>query len=180
MKISPYTHTRTKRRVWVLDFGLVAQPDGSKKRVRQFYKTRDLETRAYNDAKAKRALRGDLAFSGMSEGERARLCEARDKLAERGFTIEQAVTFFLSHQKPLAAPVLLPVLLKDCLEEKERGGCRDRYRAQLKSSCKAFIRGREHLHAHEVTRDEVEKWIQGNQWAPKTQRVYLGDLRTLF
>jgi integrase len=51
---------------------------------------------------------------------------------------------------------------------------------QLKSSCMSFIASRTEQPAHTVSRDEVKAWILGNGLAPKTQRTYLTDLRTLY
>jgi len=164
---------------WQVDFGLMQQPDGTRRRVQKSFATQDEAKTAMAAAKTKRQAHGDSAF-GLTEDERIRFVAARDQLAAVGGTIEQAVAAFLRTAKALRDPMKLGLALKRCIAEKTAAGLRERSLAQLKNSCLSFVRGREDRLAHTVTRAEVQAWISGNKWAAKTQRTYLGDLRTFF
>ena len=137
-------------------------------------------------AEAERAARarklhthGHAAFE-LSEEERIRFAAARDRLAKAGASIEQAVDHYLATKPTLRPTVTLKQLLVCCLAEKELLGLREHSLRQLKCSCGNFVSGREERDPSDITRDEVKGWVLGNGWAPKTQRGYLGDLRTLF
>lgn len=159
---------------WQLDLGMI---DG--RRFQTYFDTKERALGALAEAKAKRRANGESALT-LSEDERIRFCAARDKLAGVGATIEEAVTAFMRSVPARREPLALSDLLARCVAEKRNLGNSKRYLQQFRCSCLSFIRGREHIHAHEVTREEVRGWILGNGWSPKTQRVYLGDLRTLF
>ncbi len=158
---------------------MVSQPDGSKKRIQVFHKTQDAARRALAKEKEKREKHGAAVY-WLTDSDRMRFCEARDKLASVGATISDAVAHFLGTHKPPLNSIALPALFERLIEEKRRLGAAPRYLATLKVSCMSFIRGRKEVLASEVTREHVQEWVHGQGWAPKTQRVYLGDLRTMF
>lgn len=158
----------------MVDLGLI---EG--KRVQKFFKTRTEAETFLDEQKDKLKQHGHSSI-GLSEAERILFQSARDRLAKAGATITEATDFFLRHRRPLKASLTLVKLLEKALLEKELSGARARYLTQFKSSCKSFITGRGEQLAATVTRDEVKTWIGGNAFAAKTQRTYLGDLRTLF
>jgi integrase len=71
-------------------------------------------------------------------------------------------------------------LVNQFLIAKARAGRSDRYLRALRNSLSKFIAGRAHKAAHDVTVIEMEQWMQRPEWAPRTQRGYLADVRTLF
>jgi integrase len=71
-------------------------------------------------------------------------------------------------------------LVNEFLLAKARAGRSDRYLRQLRVSLKNFAAGRSRIPIGEVTTGQIEKWIQGQEWAPKTARGYLSDVRTLY
>ena len=130
------------------------------------------------EEKGKLRLGGERAVS-LTEEERILFQSVRDRLARAGAKIDQAADYYLEHHKPLREPLQLGTLLEKAVLDKELAGHRAHSISQFACSCRSFIRGREGLWAHEVTKDEVKRWIHGQGFAPKTQRVYLGDLRAL-
>jgi integrase len=148
------------------------------RRYQRSFATKAMAEQHAADLREKLAEHGESAL--LSDPERLRFQAARERLATVGATIEEAVEFLLQHRRPLREPITLEDLQKRCTDDKERLGMRPHYVAQFKCSCKSFVEGRELRHAHTVTREDVQAWISGNGWKPKTQRVYLGDLRTLF
>ena len=164
---------------WQADFGMVLQADGKARRVQKYFRTQDAAKAELADAREKRQAHGDAAIT-LTQGERIRFVAARDKLAAAGGTIEQAVELFLRHSTAMREPKELADLLEKCICAKEKQGASVRYLQQFRCSCLNFIRGKESKLAHTVTREEIRNWVLDAGWAPKTQRVYLGDLRALF
>ena len=71
-------------------------------------------------------------------------------------------------------------LINEFLRAKSRAGRSDRYLRALRNSLVKFAKGRANQPAHSVTVQEVEKWIQNQNWCLRTKHGYLGDVRTLF
>lgn len=71
-------------------------------------------------------------------------------------------------------------VVNDFLVAKARAGRSDRYLRQLRVSLSNFSRGRASVPLSAVTLADVEKWIFGQGWEPKTMRGHLSDVRTLF
>lgn len=71
-------------------------------------------------------------------------------------------------------------LVNEFLLAKARGNRSDRYLAQLRVSLRSFAAGRSRIAIDLVKAHEIEKWMHGNDWAPKTMFGYLGDVRTMF
>jgi site-specific recombinase XerC len=74
----------------------------------------------------------------------------------------------------------LSALVNEFLRAKARAGRSDRYLRALRNSLVKFVYGRARRQAQSITVHEVEDWITGNGWAPRTQKGYLGDVRTMF
>jgi integrase len=150
------------------------------RRVRLFFATK-------GEAEAERLRlsgeRGETGKTGdrLSPRERVVFAELRDRLAERGATMEEAVGFFLEHGSAPMRPRRLRDLLEEAIEGKEREGKSDRYLTQLRSSVGSLCRweGWGERWAHELTREAVEAWVDGNGWSDKTRRNYSIDVRTV-
>jgi integrase len=71
-------------------------------------------------------------------------------------------------------------LIAQFLRAKARQDRSDRYLRALRNSLCSFSRGRRNVPAREVTIAQVEEWLGRQGWAPRTQKGYLGDVRTLY
>lgn len=71
-------------------------------------------------------------------------------------------------------------LVNEFLLTKARANRSDRYLRQLRVSLKSFVNGRCHVPIDQVRTPEIEGWLRKREWAPKTARGYLSDVRTLF
>ena len=120
---------------------------------------------------------GHAAFA-LSEEERIQFAASLDRLAGAGATITRATDFYLAKHRALKKAMTLRELLDACVLDKELASASNRYLTQFASSCRSFLAGSESMVASEVTRDVVKLWILGKGLAPKTQRTYLGDVRT--
>jgi len=71
-------------------------------------------------------------------------------------------------------------LVNEFLLAKARAGRCDRYLRQLRVCLKNFAGGRARTSIDQVQVAQVEKWMRDQEWAPRTQRGYLSDVRTMF
>lgn len=159
---------------WQLDLGLV---DG-RRYQRAFAKKSEAENHAAEVLKERREF-GDVA-TRMGHEQRLRYAAAEVRLQRAGVTLEQAVTWAEGRSTAVKWPKTLAEVKALFLADRERGGARERYVRQLGVSLGSFVRGRENLLAHEVTREGVDAWLFGNGWAAGTQKNYLGDLSAMF
>ena len=70
--------------------------------------------------------------------------------------------------------------IKEFLLLKARAGKSDRYLQALRVSLRSFSKGRSDKQVRSVVPAELEKWLQANKWAPRTQKGYLTDVSILF
>jgi integrase len=160
---------RQRGNSWQLDFSV----DGKRKQL-------SFPTKEEAEAEARRLKIGGTSVA-LTVQERQAFSLARDRLAEVGATIDDAVNFYLEHGAAIREPMILGDMVEACLEAKWEEGKRDRYLAQLKCSGGSFVRwGEPEQLAHEVNAKMVKDWLSSQGWAPKTRNVYLGDLRTIF
>lgn len=173
MRIRKRFFKRLKGHRWEVDLGRV-----NGKRVQKFFRSKAAAEDYLKEQSGMLKEHGHSALA-LTEADRILFQSARDRLAKACATISEATDFFLATHKPLKDAVSLGRLLELAALDKELAGARPRYLTQFRSSCRSFIAGREDAPAGGVTRDEVKRWILGSGFAPKTQRTYLGDLRTL-
>lgn len=112
VKVRQHKNKKTGVKLWLLDFGWVRQPDGTKKRTRTYHATQDLAIAAMNEAKNKREWHGDSAIS-ISHEDVIRFTRAQTTLAALGATIEQAVALLIRNARVLRQPVAIHKLLAD-------------------------------------------------------------------
>lgn len=163
-----------KRILWECDLGKI----NGKRTAKCFREKGDAEEHLRH-ALAKKKSEG-LAGFAITDTERVAFIGARDKLAAVGATLGDAVAYYLKNHAGVQKKMPLGELLDRCVLAKELAGRRPRYITQFAVSCRSFIQNRRDQLAHTVTKQEIAAWLSGNEWAPKTQRVYLGDLRSLF
>lgn len=80
----------------------------------------------------------------------------------------------------VAEPYSVAQAVNDFLRAKARAGRSDRYLRQAKVSLSHFARGRAFVPLAEISVEQIEGWMTKNNWAGRTQRGYLADVRTLF
>lgn len=78
------------------------------------------------------------------------------------------------------APVTVAELCNAFLVAKARAGRSDRYVGLLVKELRSFATGREARPAATVSAAEIESWLHGQDWSPRTQRGRLLTVRTLF
>jgi integrase len=79
-----------------------------------------------------------------------------------------------------AAWIRVVDLVNEFLLAKARANRTDRYLRQLRVCLMSFAGGRARKAIDQVNCSDVEKWLAGTEWAPRTKRGYLSDVRTMF
>lgn len=77
-------------------------------------------------------------------------------------------------------PVSVTAAVNEFLRAKARAGRSDRYLRALRVSLGAFANGRRLHPLASVTVADIESWLDAADWAQRTKRGYLADVRTLF
>lgn len=125
--------------------------------------------------------------SPLSSGEA--LAEAARALAKAALAIAEALgaqhaegTFAPLSRPQVAPPSGVTVIeaVNDFLVFKARLNRSDRYLRQLRTSLSSFCQGRSRQALGAVTMADLETWVTGQGWAPRTQRGYLADVATLY
>lgn len=174
MKIRPRRNREGVITSYQADFGVV---DG--RRVQESFKTAGLAEAALRDARASQKRHG-VAGALVSPQEMAEFLHLKEKVSGLGVSFLQVVAFYQQHGDVVKERVLVPDLVQRYLDAKWEEEKSERYRQQLKVSLGGLSKCLALRAASEVTREEVEGWVRGNGWQPKTRNNYLGDARALF
>jgi integrase len=112
----------------------------------------------------------------------AALAAVADALAGGNGAIDSlSLTPLPAPRRPVAADALtVHEVVNEFLIAKARAGRSDRYLRQLRVSLASFAKGRAGAALRDLTVSDLEKWVYGQGWKPKTMRGYLADVRTLF
>ena len=166
------------RKPWELDCGLVIR-EGEKKRVMLYFATKQEATEAM---RTRAVARRDFGASGegLSAREVAEVVSLRGRLAHVGGSLALAVEFYLRHAKTVREVVSVGEWVQRALREKEGSGARESYLGALRVVWGGFARGREGVKLGDVSRVDLETWLESGGWARRTQASKLGDLRLLF
>lgn len=89
---------------------------------------------------------------------------------------------FAHQNPPLSLPRALTLreLYHEFTASKKRAKRSARYLRQLRVSLKSFAKGRWQTPIDQIKLQDVSVWVFGQDWQPKTQFNYLGDVRTFF
>lgn len=70
--------------------------------------------------------------------------------------------------------------VSEFMRAKARAGRSDRYLRALRVSLGSFIQGRAAVDVRDVCLADVESWLDGREWSPRTQKGYLSDVRVFY
>lgn len=173
MKVRPRKYA-SGRIAYQVDLG---EADG--KRVQRSYKTESAALKALEKAEKAQARHGSMA-SELTGSEMAEIVVAREKAAEAGVSLLEAVNFYLQHAKRMRQEILLSELVSRFVDDRWNEGCSARYRRQLNVSLGSLVKRHPTSQAHEISKENVEAWLKAYGWAAKTRNNYAGDVRACF
>lgn len=111
-----------------------------------------------------------LSLSGLAGIERAALALLKAVQSAKGVA-----------PGPSGEPLISVVeAANEFLLAKAKAGRSDSYLKTSLAQLRAFVTGREGRPLASITSAEIEEWLHGQSWQPKTQRGYLLTVRTLF
>jgi len=159
---------------WALDYGLV----NGRRKVASFKKKADAVA-ALNAAKQSRQKFGNLAPM-LSPVEVADFLTARDRLAECGASVQEAVDYYLKNAAIVRERVLVPELVKRFLDLQADRKNAVRAQQSYRTALGALSRWLPMKAASEVQKADVEHWLNGSGWAAKTRNSRLGYASSMF
>jgi integrase len=169
--VRPYRHSKTLR--FIID--LRAYGKG-----RIFFKTR-----AEADAECLRQKtlleRHSREAVGLSQRAMSEVIAARDKLAEYGKTLSDAVGFYVDHlERVRRCKITVAQLAEEVLDAKRRDGRSAKYTDMLRLYFKRFCQDFANRLIADITVEELDTWLRDLPGSPKTRADYRANIGVLF
>lgn len=117
----------------------------------------------------------------LSQEEMAEFLALRRRVLDAGGSMHEAVEFFIQHGRLIREPLAFEALAAAYLRSREELNRGDRTIESIRSALGSLRRAlRPQQAAHEVTRQDIQRWLRGQRWEPKTQRNCLGHASACF
>jgi integrase len=171
LKVLPYRHHPKYK--FVLDLRAF-------KKGRKFFKTR---TEADAEAMRQRTLleRHSRAAIGLSQREMSDFITAREKLAEYGETISEAVQFRVDHLARVRRHgITVAQLADEVIEAKRKDGRSEVYLADLRYRLNKFVQDFGHRPIAGIAVDELDDWLRALPYSPQSRTNFRTIIGLLF
>ena len=171
LKVKPYRHSKTHK--FILD--LRAYDKG-----RLFFKTK---AEADAECLRQRTLleRHSREAVGLSQRAMSEVIAARDKLAEYGKTLSEAVEFYVDHlERVRRCKITVAQLAEEVLEVKRKDGRSEKYIGMLRLYFKRFSQDFGNRLIADITVEELDTWLRDLPGSPKTRADYRANIGVLF
>ncbi len=165
---------RTGTISWCVDAGFCNQ-----RRLRRFFKTKAEATSYAAQLSISQKNQGLAAFS-ITEAQRLEAVEAFAQLEKTGFTMREAVKYFLDHVRPKGGSRSLTEVAAELVENKRKNGFKPRYVKALRVSFNVFNRTFGTRQVNSIDHTEVDQWLDQQPYSFTTKRNYIRDLGILF
>jgi integrase len=171
LRVLEYRHSQTHP--WYLDL----RPFN---RGRKFFKTK-AEAEAERLRQITTLARHGRAAVGLPQRVLSDFIAARDKLAEYGKTITDAVGFFVDHlERVRRCKTTIAQLAEEVLEAKRKDGRSIEYIADLKLRLRRFCRDFGTRPIAGITVEELDNWLRALPGSPKSRANYRANIGVLF
>jgi integrase len=147
---------------------------------RKFFKTR---AEAEAEAFRQRTLleRHSCALIGLSQREMSEIIEAKQKLAEYGETITDAVKHRVDYlERVRRCNVTVAQLANEVIEAKHKDGRSSSYVYDLGLKLRRFCRAFGDRPVAAVTVEEIDKWLRDLDYSPKSRADFRANVGVLF
>lgn len=177
------------RQRWVVDCGLKFSPRRSyfttESDAREFAEAKRLEFLArLTDKTQSRRLedrkRSAFRLAVLSDSQRNHIAEAMVKAGNDTEALLRAVEFYTRHMSKAGRSRLLCRVYGDYLRAKRRSG---RRRATVKDAhvkLRPFIKAYRKQQIQDITTSDVERWLNGRNFTPRTHNSYRAAIVALF
>jgi integrase len=171
IQVKPYPHSKTHK--FIVDLRAFGKG-------RKFFKTRaEADAEAYRQ----RTLleRHSRALIGLSQREMSEIIAAKQKIAEYGETMSDAVKFRVDHLEQIRrCKITVAQLSQEVLEAKRKDGLSTRYVRMLGFYLKRFAQDFGDRSIASITVEELDAWLRALPVAPKTRENYRRNIGVLF
>ena len=171
MIVRPYRHSETHK--WCLDLRSLGKG-------RQFFRHK-----SDADAERRRQLttleRHGREAIGLSQRELSDFITAKNKLAEFGKTLSNAVEFYIDHlERVRRCKITVAQLADEVLEAKRKDGRSAKYIDMLRLYFKRFRQDFCERLIADITVEELDTWLRDLPGSPKTRADYRANIGVLF
>jgi integrase len=171
LAVRPYRHSDTHK--FILD--LRAYGKG-----RKFFKTR-AEANAERLRQQTLLERHSREAVGLSPRAMSEVIAARDRLAEYGKTLGDAVEFYVDHlERVRRCRISVAQLAEEVLEAKRKDGRSAKYIDMLRLYFKRFCQDFGNRLIADITVEELDTWLRDLPGSPKTRADYRANIGVLF
>jgi hypothetical protein len=174
MKISLSRVTKRGSKVWMVSW---RPPNG--KRQRRFFRAKAHADACQQDLAAQQDSAGTV-WLGLSGEQRNDVAGLVAQGAREGFTLREAVEFYLRHRSSGEISSTLGEAYNRFIAEKQAMRLAPKTLAALRSTVGRFVSGREAAGLGSIRRDDLQTWLQRPDWSPRTFNSYLTSLATFF
>jgi Phage integrase central domain len=171
LKVLPYRHHPKYK--FVLDLRAF-------KKGRKFFKTR---TEAEAEALRQRTLleRHSRALIGLSQREMSEIIAAKQKLAEYGETISDAVKHRVDYlERVRRCKITASQLADEVIAAKRRDGMSADYLSDLQLRLRKFCRDFGSQPIAAITVEEIDDWLRHIEGSPKSRANYRANIAVMF
>ena len=147
---------------------------------RLFFKTR-AEAEAECQRQKTLLERHSRAAIGLSQREMSEVITARERLAEYGKNIDDAVEFFVDHlERVRRCKTTVAELVDEVIEAKRRDGKAPRYIESLRLYLSKFSRDFGSRSVAAITPEELDTWLRDLPYSPKSRANFRSHIGVLF
>jgi integrase len=158
---------------WQLDLGMV---EG--RRHQKSYTSLEDAEHALARARGTKKRLGEVGLT-LAPADMAEFMALRARVVAAGCTLSDAVTYYIKHKAALVKPVLVREMVESFLWAKDEQGAASRTLQTYRSTMRGLARMYPLRMSHELTRDEIERWLGAQGWESRTRNGALGHVRTL-
>lgn len=182
LTVRPYHHPKYK---WIIDlraFGKQGKDKEGKdkKGPRKFFKTRG-EAEAECMRQKTLLERHSRDAIGLSQREMSNFITAREKLAEYGKTISDAVEFLVDHEERIRrCKTTVSQLAAEVVEAKRRDGLSQEYTDDLKLRLSHFCRDFGDRPIAAITVEELDNWLRNLPLSLQSRANYRRNVGVMF
>jgi predicted translin family RNA/ssDNA-binding protein len=157
----------------------IMRKDG--KAIRQRYLATEGEAKALADAWViESGNTGAKAAAAISEADKRFLMEAKESLASFGKSLPDALAFYLTHLRSTHSSKPVREVVDALLLHRQRKGKSSRYQNDLRVRLQRFEKQFGDRHIAEISREEVEAWLDSLTVAPVTYNNFRRLLHVLW
>jgi site-specific recombinase XerD len=102
------------------------------------------------------------------------------RILGRADTLTEAVQYFVKHARPVGGVYAVQDAIDVLIKDKEAAGKGQRHLKGLRWNLERFSEDFPKAHLHEIRREQIEEWLEEEDFSPATRSNYLRDLSILY